>query len=221
MNRLRALEVIEGSLLSDAGLVRSHDCGNPYFWVDLSGEEHIDWLYVMKDALLSLGVSVPDKCPKVTPRRSDLRGKLREYTEVALWSSASFKLMPLYQRWYTDKHKVVPVDFRLTPRTLAHWFMGDGASWQMSGRSNLVRAKFCTNGLPLNDIDRLSRLLCDEGVIAPRYESDPALFVNDAASVTRLMRIIEPYIVPSLHYKVKCPVLKSTARGPKDDIRSH
>ena len=209
MDKATAHEIIDGSLLGDAGLVKKYSRGNPYFWIDLSGEEHIDWLHILKTSLLSMGVSVTDKCPKITPRISTLRGKTREYKEVALWSSCSPLLLPFYLRWYPYSKKVVPTDLQLTPLVIAHWFMGDGSSWWMSGRPNLVRVKFCTNSLPLSNIDWLANQLNNKrGIIAIRYKSSPVLFINDAASVSRLMKMIEPHLVPSFSYKVKYPTLK-------------
>lgn len=209
----RELEIVNGCLLGDAGLVRRGR--NPYFWVDLSGGEHLDWLYVMKETLQSMGIPVTDKCPKITPRQHRLRGKMIRYTEVALWSSSSPLLLPLYHEWYPGGHKVVPRSLGLTPITIAHWFMGDGSSWALSGRPNLVRAKFCTNGLPLADIDRLGRMLAGMGIVAVRYESDPVLFVNDAISIIELMDTVKPYLVPSFQYKLKYPKLKAKPTGPR------
>jgi len=214
MDKEAAFQTVEGALLGDAGLVRRSK--NPYFWIDLSGPEHLDWLYALKSALLVLGVSVSSRCPKTVPRVSKLGDKVREWVCIELWSEYSPVLLPLYYRWYPLGKKVLPHDVVLTPVVLANWFMGDGTSFKMPGRQNLVRAKFCTQGFPFCDTDMLKEQLSQLGVVTQRYKSDRSLFVNDAVSITRLMTMIEPHVLPSYRHKIKYPRLVASPRGPKE-----
>ncbi len=206
MTRAEALEVISGCLLGDAGLFKSRHIGNAYFGIALSGEEHIDVLNIIKDALLSLDLCVSDACPKITPR---VNRAGHHFQEVSLWSHVNPTLTYLHSIWYSERQKILPKNINLTPLVLAHWYMGDGSSWRMPNKENLVRAKLCTNDFNRDEVERLGLMLSELKIRASLPKCENVLWINDALSVIRLMNIIKPYVVPSYEYRLKWPTLKS------------
>lgn len=200
MDDVKALEVIQGCLLSDGSLVKPNAGGLARFSMDLSGSDHIDWLFLIKDALTVLGIPVSDTYPKVAERTS--RGK--PYTECFLQSRMNTLLLEMYLEWYDGGMKRIPANLFLTPIVIANWFMGDGSSSYHT--NGVLTAKFATNSYSVEDVLRLANMLMDYGVAA-RINRDGLsgyyMTTSARSSVTRLMELVKPHMVPSYSYKVK------------------
>lgn len=198
MDKEEAQQVFDGVILSDGALILPRWCDNAYFDMGLSGDSHLDWLYYVKDALLTLDTEVSSIYPKVNAKGSRSR----------LCSRVSAFLTEQYYRWYPSGHKRVPEDLTIAPASLANWFMGDGSSTPFSGSPNRVRVHFGTEGFTRSDVERLSVLLGYIGIESKSYSVStygPGLWVFRIRSVRLLMDIVESYILPSYQYKVKKP----------------
>ena len=200
-------EVFDGVMLSD-GCLRPMNA-SAFVSIDLSCIDHIDWLYVVRDALVSLGLPVSLGHPRLNKGVS--RGKV--YYGCLLSSRSCEYLAEQYKRWYLDGVKRVPVDFELTPATIANWFMGDGSSvWhQYKNRPEhkYIEAKFATHDYTKEDVELLRGTLEQFGVRNPRMYPDRNYYYisvcNEEGAVC-LMQTIEPFIVPSYRYRIKYPV---------------
>lgn len=201
------MEVFDGVMLSD-GCLRPMNA-SAFFSIDLSGTDHIDWLYVVKDALVSLGVVVSPGHPRLC--RGVSHNKV--YYGCLLSSRSCVYLAEQYRRWYPDGVKAIPKDLKLTPTTVANWFMGDGSSVQHQYKNRLrhkyVEAKFATHDYTKEDVEFLRNLLEQFGVRGPKIYPDRGYYyisVCNEEGAVWLMHTIEPFITPSYKYRVKYPV---------------
>ena len=200
-------EVLDGVMLSD-GCLRPMNA-SAFFSIDLSGTDHIDWLYVIGDTLECLNVPVSQGHPRLNKGIS--HGKT--YYGCLLSSRSCMYLAEQYRRWYPKGIKIVPRDVRLTPATVANWFMGDGSSvWHqyksMPGHK-YVEAKFATHNYTKEDVELLKGLLEQFGVKNPRVYPDRGYYyisVCNEEGAVWLMHTIEPFIAPSYEYRIKYPV---------------
>lgn len=200
-------EVFDGVMLGD-GCLRPMNA-SAFFSVDLSGITHIDWLYVARDALISLDVPVSRGHPRLNKGVS--HGKA--YYGCLLSSRSCAYLAEQYRRWYPDGVKIVPKNLKLTPATVANWFMGDGSSVQHQYKDKpghkYVEAKFATHNYMEEDVELLRTLLEQLGVKNSKVYPDRGYYfisVCNEEGVIWLMHAIEPFIVPSYRYRVKYPV---------------
>jgi len=65
--------------------------------------------------------------PKEHYSVSHLKGRLVEGHQHMIRTSRDRRLAEVRRRWYPDGHKHVPKDLRLTPTSLAVWYMDDGS----------------------------------------------------------------------------------------------
>lgn len=122
MNTQEATEVFDGVMLSDGSITPI--ARTAVFNIDLSGIEHIDWLQVVKEALLSINTQACANHPRLFKGTS--KGLI--FYGCILTSRTSQFIVKQRIRWYPDGKKIVPPDLVITPIVLAHWFIGDGSS---------------------------------------------------------------------------------------------
>lgn len=216
------LEILDGMLLGDAGLVM---CGpNALFAINLSKRgvstsDHLRWLtFVKGHCLVPLGVPVSGIYPKATVQRSSSN---QLYTVVTLRSSLSPVLAEQYCRWYAQTGelrkkgntryragdvKILPSDLALTPASLAHWFLGDGGcSLGNFGGYLEQRASLSAYGFAESEGRRLTDMLNGMGVntckptkrTAGRGTTGLRIWLSMAdGNINRFIDIIEPFILP-------------------------
>jgi hypothetical protein len=201
---IKPMDVINGFILSD--LFISTD---GYASIDLSGAEHIDWLYVLKDAFTSLSISMCTGHPKIIPSKS---GKYH-FNAAILITRTSPLLLELRKKWYPNGKKIVPADIEITPVTLAHWFMGDGSSgynktgWSESTKK-YVSIQLATCSFTEQEVDFLVLKLQDMGLIGAnkqRHEKYFQICIRQSDSVVMFMQMIDKYMVQSYRYKIRLP----------------
>lgn len=107
----------------------------------------------------------------------------------------------LYNCWYPNKEKVVPLNIfnSLTPIALAHWISGDGSVQ----RHGLL---ICTDSFSIQDITLLINvliirydLIC---TIQTRSKGQYRIYISEK-SMDKLRSIVAPYMVNSMLYKIK------------------
>lgn len=206
-SRVEALRVLEGALLSDAGLFRQPRSDNAYFYIGLSGASHVDWLCHIKEALELFNIDIGPQYPRIFSR-VNYSGKLVE--NCHLQTRVSSFLTALHYRWYPDGVKIVPPDLLITSRTLANMFMGDGSS---SLRNDYSVPTSCVRlsvpGFDLPSVQTLERQLELMGLRTGRSHSRNikkgagiTISIHNE-SVNKFMSKVEPFIFPSYSYKVK------------------
>src|SRR5206468_3127331 len=72
----------------------------------------------------------------------------------------SKNLMPYWNKWYPNGKKIVPLELKLTPTTVLHWFMGDGTT-SFIKNTNRVELTLCTNGFNKIEVIFLKKLLSE------------------------------------------------------------
>ncbi len=224
----RAEQIIDGALLSDASL--KYTGASAMFSIAQAGTSHTDWLAIIKESLISMGISVSDRYPKVYLKGSG-------HVDTYLYSSSCVELIPLYHKWYRGGEvrrrtyhsstrarmvnslcvgatKIIPSDLEITPITLAHWFMGDGGSSIM--HETHILASFSTCSFTISEVEGLIEKIKLLGVdtYLGNNNGHPVLQLGSDSDIFNLMRVIEPYMVPSMMYKIKYPerILETRSR---------
>lgn len=123
-----------------------------------------------------------------------------------------------YSRWYPDGKKIIPKDIKLSPLNVTLWYLGDGTiSGVKYDRTGMIcyRAKFCTNGFTISDVDFLVNLLEEKGIRCYRQvEKGKYPLINiGAKNIQSLYSYMLPCPVGELAYRWPIPQSKSlTAR---------
>lgn len=209
MNSYHAQEAFDGLMLSD-GSLRATSMNNACMQVALSGAEHLDWLYFIKDNLELLGVSFNPPYPKVYKVVSS---KGIHYDHCVLLSRTSGYLGSEHKKWYNGSRKIVPANISITPVVLANWFMGDGSSSRVTSFPRCVKVFIATSGFRQSEVCHLASLLALLGIKAnvnAEVRDSKTYYrigVQDKKSVNILMELIEPHVLPSYRYKIKKALL--------------
>ena len=185
----QAVQVFDGVMLGDAGLVRREDsvyfsmdlsAGDPSLWCNTtwSGRDskipQIQYLYYIKDCLEFLGI---ESC-KGHPRAQVYSGGGKPYLHCYIESHASSFLLTKHECWYRSItaevrklrwfrlnqrwYKVLPDSLTLSPLTVAVWFGDDGStSWKPYPR---VALTISTNNFAREEVDKLKELLSLFGI---------------------------------------------------------
>lgn len=206
MDACEAQQVLDGSMLGDAGLYLGVRSINAYLHMSLShGSKHLDLLNVVKESLTSLGVSVSPRYPHLGSGYS--KGKY--YIYVVLNSRTSELLTRQQTRWYVGGRKgikVVPDDLCLTPISLAHWYMDDGSIREI--QPGYVEIRLSTQCFSEDDVSELIRQLDELGVRRAYYymeKSGPVIDVSTVEGVNAFLDLVEPCIVPSFEHLILRP----------------
>jgi hypothetical protein len=120
--------------------------------------------------------------------------------EFTTYSSGIFRFYT--QQFYKNGKKVIPDIIRklLTPLGLAVWFMDDG-SW----KSDLHRTYIIhTDGYAKKDLLTIQKVLREKfgiDVTLHRQYTNWRIYIK-TESAQRFRKLIEPYIIPSMRYKL-------------------
>lgn len=117
------------------------------------------WLDQVVALLSELGAA--SKLIRIPPRTRMLEGRaLRSKGGHLLYTPCYVEFQEQRKRWYPKGLKRVPEDVDLSPRSLAHWFAGDG-TYDTSGSLFL-----CTDGFLKKEVVRLAHALSALGMHA-------------------------------------------------------
>lgn len=212
MELSKAEEILEGTIMSDASIVRK--TSSCLFSMCSGGREHIDWLMTAYWALRALGINCS------LPRLYYIMYKGKPYSRYILLSRIHPLLATQRLRWYPGDVKDVPEDIKLTPLSLACEFMGDGSSWYNNRNPEIgVAAELCTMSYTVRGIEIIEDRLRLLGIThLSRAVYSRCSKANGTSgigirilgpSIGQLMDIIEPHMVSSFKYKVKRPGSKA------------
>lgn len=192
-------EAIAGTLLGDGGIsLAGRTRLIPYY-----GYGHaLDQCALTNEIAQALGR------PTTVTKRSSKHGFANAQPFVTV-RSAHPMFGALRRKWYPNGKKVVPIDLKLTPITLAWWFMDDGSrcvSDRRKGkprRTQLEQFRLYTNGFSVDDTDRLVDLLAGLGIRVRKYNYGLGWFlVFRKGEGRKLQEMIAPYVLPDLQYKL-------------------
>jgi ubiquinol-cytochrome c reductase cytochrome b subunit len=158
---------------------------------------HVKYMLFLHKLLSELGYC-NSKLPIITTKLGS-KGKIKKIIKFSTWTYTSFNW--IYDLWYNNKIKHVPecIHLYLTPLALAIWIMDEGTKVNQS-------LKFNTNSFSYNDCLLLIKALYNNFNIKASIQSagskDQYIIYIWKESMTDLINIVSPYIVPEMRYKL-------------------
>jgi len=190
------LSIIYGSLLGDAHTEkRLAGLGTRISFYQEGS--HLKYILYLHNLFSELGYC-SDKIP-VIQERLGKGGKLRKIARFSTWTYTSFNW--IHEQWYVNNRKCLPknLDKYLTALSLAVWIMDDGSK---VGKG----LKFCTNSFTYDECTSLTTLLFKKFNIKCSVQSagTPNQYVIYVwkESMAELSKIVSPYIIPEMKYKI-------------------
>lgn len=177
--------ILVGSLLGDGTLRKQGSRLNALFEVNHSFEhkKYVDWKWHhFQDYVLAAPKSRSGKGARVAYRFTTQ--SLPVFTEY-------------YHQFYEYGKKRIPVDLRVDALSLTVWFMDDGTRIRSAYYLN-------TQQFSLEDQKRLQKILLKRFGLNSALNKDKKYFrlrITSESSI-RMQKIIEPYVVPILRYKL-------------------
>ena len=197
------LSIIYGSILGD-GHAEKRKGGKGTRIVFQQEYCNINYLYYLHSLLANLGYCNTN-LPLIKTRLGK-KGKIRQYLKFNTWTYDSFNM--IYSEWYIKNIsgkgniKVIPksLDNYLTPLALAIWIIDDGCKL---GKG----LKFTTNCFSYKDVQYLLYLLHNKYNIKTTIhkgnkENTQFVIYVWKESIPILTKIVSPYIIPSIKYKL-------------------
>lgn len=156
------MEIIEGNLLGDGciSIVKPHERSGHY----QHGSKyinHITWLRKLfeEQGFPMKKIHSKDAFSQVV--MGEKRSNLANFSEsFYIKSKSTPSLKVIRQKWYTSERKIVPINLKLTPTMILHWYLGDG-SLEKRGRIEIA-----TNGFDENENKFLAELFSELGIKA-------------------------------------------------------
>lgn len=188
----RQKQILVGMLLGDAHLERQQGALSARLKIEhaVAQEAYVDWKYhEWRD-----WVRTP---PKVRVRRNRL-GTSSTNIGFTTLSHVEFEWFRLI--FYRDRCKVIPEDLRLTPLSMAVWFMDDGSRKSSQCRGLYLNTQSFTQAevLLLQEVMRR-----DVGVeTTVRKQRDGLQIYVPAPSAPTLTAFITRKVLPSMRYKL-------------------
>lgn len=188
------ISIIFGSLLGDGHGEKRASGTRINFYQEST---HVSYLLYLHNILSQLGYC-NGKIPEIKKRLGN-KGKIRKIIRFSTWTYTSFNW--IYDIFYINNKKQVPksIDKYLTPLALAIWIMDDG------GKVN-KGLKLSTNSFNYNDclilIKALNKNFNLKCSIQLAGAPNQYVIYIWKESMNDLRKIILPYIVPSMRYKL-------------------
>ena len=191
------LSILYGSMLGDAH-GEKRPSGNGTRFTFQQEKTHLAYGLWLHSKISDLGYG-SKKVPLIEKRLGH-GGKVRQLIRFRTWTYTSFNF--IHKEFYNKNGiKRVPktLSLYLTPLVLAIWIMDDGAK---VGKG----LKFCTNSFSYKDSLYLATLLFEKYNLKSSVHSAGAINQYNVyvwkASMPNLRAIVDPYIVPSMRYKI-------------------
>lgn len=186
-------EILVGLILGDGHLETLNNGKTYRLKVEhsLKQREYLDWLYLnFKDWI--------NKIPEVRKRTS--LGKIIETYGFTTYTSSILRIYA--QQFYVNKKKIIPkiIDKIITPQGLAIWFMDDGSIKSKAHKALVIH----THGYSKDDLLLITKVLQKKfGLeIGLQKQYDKWRLYIYSESVDNFKKIILPYILPSMQYKL-------------------
>lgn len=147
------LNIINGLLLGDGHLSLKGKAKNASLIVKraLKDIEYSKYhVSIFKDHVTESGLKSKTRFDKRT-------NKYYKYCDFSL--KASPELTNIYNKWYCNKKKIIPLDLKLNNEIIATWLCDDG--WVKKSKNNYFEIGFATNGFTLHEVEFLKNLLIE------------------------------------------------------------
>ena len=195
-HNIDVLSIIYGSLLGDA-YAEKRLSGTGTRICFYQEDTHLKYLLYLHNLLSKAGYC-NDKLP-ITKERLGLKGKVRKVARFSTWTYTSFNW--IHEEWYINGRKCVPnnIDQYITPLALAIWIMDDGTK---VGKG----LKFSTNSFTYEECTFLVNILYKNFKLKSSVQSagskDQYIIYIWKESMNDLFKIVSPYIIPEMKYKI-------------------
>lgn len=177
--------LIIGTLLGDGTLRLGKGRLNALLEINhsLIQKDYVDWKY----SRLSDLVGTSPKARKCNGKRMAYRFTTLSLPEMTI----------LYEKFYKKRKKIIPKELRLSPLSLAVWFMDDGSKSRNSIYLN-------TQQFSLSDQKKLQRFLRNGYKIETTLNKDKKYYRIRVRvkSTDRFKEIIKPFVLPLFYYKL-------------------
>ena len=190
------LSIINGSLLGDAHAEkRLSGIGTRISFYQ--EDTHVKYVLFLHSFLSKAGYC-NNKLPVIN-KRLGIKGKVRKVVRFHTWTYTSFNW--IHKEWYIDGKKCIPnnIDLYLTPLALAIWIMDDGAKVSKG-------LKLCTNNFTYDECIYLTKVLSKNFNLKASVQSagskDQYIIYIWKSSMDNLFKIVSPYIIPEMKYKI-------------------
>lgn len=201
------ISIIYGTLLGD-GYAEKRIGGKGTRISFYQESSHYDYLLYLHSLVSNLGYC-NTKLPKIQTRLGN-KGKIRNIIRFHTWTYTQFNW--IHNEWYvknnnlqnTEGIKRVPLSINkyLTPLALAIWIMDDGC---LSNKG----LKLATNSFKYNDLLTLKVILQNKyniksSIVKTGVKDQYNIYILKE-SMSILVNIVKPYIIPSMKYKFNHP----------------
>ena len=194
------ISVIVGSLLGDGyASAKTIEGTRFYFRQSIMHKDYLFWLY---EFFYSRGY-----CSNLTPKTYTRKLSNKNSKEIIIFNGYEFNTFTfrsfnwIHKLFYKKGKKTISskLENYITPLALAIWIMDDGG-WAKPG------VRLYTNSFKLEEVEFLARLLnknwdlnCTVQNISKTKQY--SIYIK-GESIVKLRKIVLPYIVPSMHYKL-------------------
>lgn len=145
------LDVLTGLMLGDGSLSIRKSCLNPRLTIrrQISDLPYLQWQFeifrnLCRDKAITTGSSFDKRYNKYYP-----------YCNLETRYIPAFK--EIYDKWYPNGKKIVPLDLKLNPMIIAVWICDDGNICIRNKQR--INIKFHTQGFNINEVTYLASLL--------------------------------------------------------------
>ncbi|HPE06132.1 MAG TPA: hypothetical protein PLW50_00225 [Smithellaceae bacterium] len=198
-------QIIMGTLLGDGYIAIEKSSINPHVCIthSIKQKEYCEWIH------LNLSNLCPSK-PKVSVC-SDGTGK--QHQKITFSTRRLICLKPIYDCVIVNGRKTITekwIDSIYHPISLALWYLDDGFLFNDMYKSRNMQ--FALGDRTSEESELLQEWLkCkfgissesrNRGVIAKNGERIKDLFITEEESMIKLKSVIEPYVIPSMKYKI-------------------
>jgi recombination protein RecA len=190
-------EILFGTLLGDSHL-ETRNQGRTYrlkIEHSFRQKEYVDWLYRKFEGWTLTA-------PVARSRTITFRGQTKTYEGVGFSTLSCGRLRFFAQQFYRQGKKVVPKTIHrwLTPLTLAVWYMDDGSIKSKQHQTVFLNMQ----GFAESDIKRLQTALENKYGIKTmiRRQKDGLQIYFLSETVEIFLKLIEPFVIPSMRYKL-------------------
>ena len=201
-------QVLCGILLGDANL-QTENNGRTYRLRVTQAAANKEYLFHLYK-IFKVFVTTPPRLDTFFDERT------KKHYQRWVFSTTQQSVFRFYgQQFYLCNRKVVPkrIGKCLSPRSLAYWYMDDGAQ-KWKGRSLGVR--LCTDSFTDKEVKDLAKLLTDKyHLITSTEKKGKGLRIYISShSYERLRLVIYNYLVPCMVYKFPTPLPRKKTLDP-------
>jgi predicted DNA-binding protein YlxM (UPF0122 family) len=192
-------QLILGSLLGDGCIAKHHKGINSCRFVEqhsISQLEYLEWKKEILQNFVSNEIRIVDN----SKNKSYGNGLSCNFSTVLHKEFADF-----YNQFYDNRIKRIPY-FQLTPLSLAVWYFDDGSIARINQKGDFYSVQMHTEGYDDNSIKNLRQMLKRQFDIDTRLTATKGKYkviTMGHVDSNKLMRIISPFVVPCMSYKIK------------------